>query len=186
MICGPSCDLSWRMFHVLLGRKCILLLSGGMSYKYQLGLSGLVCHLNLYFHIYFLYGWSIHWYKWGVTAPQYYHVTVNFPFYSYYHLPYVLRCSYVGCINIYNFYIFFLDWSLDHYSLFMVFILKSHLFDMSITTPAFFWFPQNLFLSPHFQFVYVSGFQMSFLQKAYMWALFLCTLSQSVSFGWNI
>ena len=28
---------------------------------------------------------------------------------------YVLRCSYVGCINIYNCYIFFLDWSLDHY-----------------------------------------------------------------------
>ena len=28
---------------------------------------------------------------------------------------YVLRCSYVGCIDIYNCYVFLLDWSLDHY-----------------------------------------------------------------------
>ena len=30
-------------------------------------------------------------------------------------LSYVLRCSYVGCTNIYKRYVFFLDWSLDHY-----------------------------------------------------------------------
>ena len=30
-------------------------------------------------------------------------------------LPYVLRCSYVGCTDIYNCYVFFLDESLDHY-----------------------------------------------------------------------
>ena len=37
-------------------------------------------------------------------------------------MPYVLRCSYVGWIYIYNWYIFFLDWSLDHYVLsFLVF-----------------------------------------------------------------
>ena len=30
-------------------------------------------------------------------------------------LSYVLRCSYVGCIDIYNCYVFLLDWSLDHY-----------------------------------------------------------------------
>ena len=42
-------------------------------------------------------------------------VTVKFPFNSYYHLPYVLRCFYVGCLYIYNYCIFFLDWSLDHY-----------------------------------------------------------------------
>ena len=29
-------------------------------------------------------------------------------------LPYVLRCSYVGCTDIYNCYVF-LDWSLDNY-----------------------------------------------------------------------
>ena len=27
----------------------------------------------------------------------------------------MLRCSYFGCIYIYNCYIFFLDWTLDHY-----------------------------------------------------------------------
>ena len=38
-------------------------------------------------------------------------------------LPYILRCSCVGCIYIYNFYIFLLDWTLDHYvvSLFVSF-----------------------------------------------------------------
>ena len=28
---------------------------------------------------------------------------------------YILRCSYVGCIDIYNCYVFLLDLSLDHY-----------------------------------------------------------------------
>ena len=30
-------------------------------------------------------------------------------------LVYVLRCFCVGCIDIYNCYVFLLDWSLDHY-----------------------------------------------------------------------
>ena len=30
-------------------------------------------------------------------------------------LSYVLRCSYVGCIDIYSCYVFFLDWPLDYY-----------------------------------------------------------------------
>ena len=45
----PRCDLSWRTFHVQLRRKCILPLLGGMFYKYQLDLSGLLCHLKLMF-----------------------------------------------------------------------------------------------------------------------------------------
>ena len=36
MICDPRYDLSWRMFHEHLRRKCILLFLDGMSYKYQL------------------------------------------------------------------------------------------------------------------------------------------------------
>ena len=55
------------------------------------------------------------WCKWGVKVPHCYCVTVDFLFYSCYQLPYVLMCSYVGCIYIYNCYIFFLDWSLDHH-----------------------------------------------------------------------
>ena len=46
MICDPRCDLSWRIFYEHLRRKCILPLSGGMSYKYQLSLFGLLCHLK--------------------------------------------------------------------------------------------------------------------------------------------
>ena len=39
----------WRMFRVHLRRKCILPLLGGMFYKYQLDLSGVLCHLKLVF-----------------------------------------------------------------------------------------------------------------------------------------
>ena len=37
------------------------------------------------------------------------------PFMSVSFLSYVLRCSYVECIDIYNCYVFLLDWSLDHH-----------------------------------------------------------------------
>ena len=50
--CGPACE-SWRMFQVHLGRLCILLLSEGMLYKYQLSLSGLMCHLRPVFLLIF-------------------------------------------------------------------------------------------------------------------------------------
>ena len=48
LICwGLSFDLkfylSWRIFHVHLRRKCILLLASEMSYKYQISLSSLLC-----------------------------------------------------------------------------------------------------------------------------------------------
>ena len=60
-------------------------------------------------------------------------------------MPYVLRCSYVGYIDIYNCYVFFLDWSLDHYvvSFFVSYniILKSILSEIRIAIPPFFWFP---------------------------------------------
>ena len=56
-----------------------------------------------------------------------------------------MRCSYAGCINMYNGCIFFLDRSFDNYvlslSLVIVFILKSILSDRRISTPAFLWFP---------------------------------------------
>ena len=44
----------------------------------------------------------------------YYCADINFSFYVCECLSYVLRCSYVGCIVIYNCYVFLLDWSLDH------------------------------------------------------------------------
>ena len=67
------------------------------------------------FLINFLFWWSVHWCKWGANASYYYCVTINFSFYVCYCLSYVLRCSCVGCIDIYNCYSFLLDCSLEHY-----------------------------------------------------------------------
>ena len=77
----------------------------------------------------------------------------QFPLLWCYHLLYVLKCSYVRCINIFNCYIF-LDWSLNHYEVSFVscnsLYFKVYLSDMSIATPAFFWFPfeWNIFFRP--------------------------------------
>ena len=156
LICDPRCDLSWRMFHVPLRRKCNLLFLDGMSCKYQLHTSGLMCHFKLVFPYFFLFGWFVHWCMWGVKVPYHYCVTVNFPFYGCQHLPYVLWCSYVGCIYIYNCYIFFLYWSLDHYVV-SFFVSCNNLYfkfffppGIRIATPAFFWFPfaLNIFFHP--------------------------------------
>ena len=48
LICDPRHDLSWKIFRVHLKRKCIPLLSDGMSYKNRFSLSGLMCHLSLH------------------------------------------------------------------------------------------------------------------------------------------
>ena len=53
--------------------------------------------------------------KWGVKAPPLLLCYCWFPLLYCSQLPYVLRCSYVGCTYIYNCYISFLDWPLDHY-----------------------------------------------------------------------
>ena len=45
LLCDPACDLSWRIFCVHVRGMCILLLSGGMLYKYHLIPSTLMCHL---------------------------------------------------------------------------------------------------------------------------------------------
>ena len=63
-----------------------------------------------------LFWWSVHWCEWSVKASCYYCVTVNFSFYICYCLSYGLRCSYVGFIDIYNCYVFLLDWSLNQYA----------------------------------------------------------------------
>ena len=74
-----------------------------------------------------------------------------------------MRCSYVGCIDIYNCYVFFLDWSLDHYVMSfltscILLFLRSILSDIRIATPAFFHFPFacNVFFHPLTFILYVS------------------------------
>ena len=83
--------------------------------------------------------------EWGVNISYYYCVNTNFSFFC---LLVLVLCieSYLGYIDIYNCYVFFLDWSLDHYAVFffiscILFILRSILSDMKIATPAFFCFP---------------------------------------------
>ena len=51
----------------------------------------------------------------GVKVSYYYCISVNFSFYVCEFLSYVFRCFYVGCIDIYNCYVFILNWSVDHY-----------------------------------------------------------------------
>ena len=69
-------------------------------------------------------------------------------------LPYILRCSYVGCIYIYNCFIF-LDWFLDHHVVsfsvsYNSLYFKVYFSGISIATPAFFLFPSawNIFFHP--------------------------------------
>ena len=105
--------------------------------------------------------WLDDWWKWDVIVPHYYRVTVSFSLYGCYDLSYELRCFFVGYIYICNCYIFFLDWSLDHYvvSFFVSYkSLKSILSDRSMTTPTFFWFPfaWNTFFHPLIFSLYVS------------------------------
>ena len=76
---------------------------------------------------------------WMICPLMYY---CHFPFFFWL---YVLGCFYGGCVYVYNYYIFFLGWSLDHYivsflSFILVFILKSILFHMSFATATFLWF----------------------------------------------
>ena len=71
-------------------------------------------HLRPVFFIDRLSGWSVHWWKWVVKVCYCYYVTVNLSFYGCWHLPYILRWFYVGCLYIYNCYIF-LDWTFHHH-----------------------------------------------------------------------
>ena len=78
------------------------------------------------------------------------------------HLSYILWCSQVGCIYIYNCYIF-LERSFDHYvvSIFVSFhslCFKVYFINMSVATLAFFWslFAWNIFSQPFTFCLYVS------------------------------
>ena len=63
---------------------------------------------DLCFLINFLIWWSAHW---CITV-----LLSNFLILCLLVFVYVLRCSYIGCIDIYNCYVFLLDWSLAHYA----------------------------------------------------------------------
>ena len=120
---------------------------GEMSYRYQLGLTGLLYHLKgVSLLIFCLVDLSI-----GVSgvlkSPTIIVLLLISPF-----ILISICLTYCGApmlgayIFIILIYIFFLDWSFDHYvglslSLFMAFISKSISSDMSNATPAFFGSP---------------------------------------------
>ena len=105
---------------------------------------------------------------------------------------YVLRCSYVGCIDIYNFYVFLLNWSLDHYvvSLSLVsFFILSVLSDMRIATPVFFCVPFacNIFFHPLTFSLYVSlGLKWVSCRQHIYGSCFYIHSAHLLSFGWSI
>ena len=85
-------------------------------------------------------------------------------------LSYVLRCSYVGCIDIYNCYVFLLDWSLDHYVVsFLIscnlyfkvyFVWYEDCYSSFLLLPIFM---EYIFSSSHFQSICVFRSEVGFL-----------------------
>ena len=85
------------------------------------------------------------------------------PFMSASVVSYALRCSFVGCIDIYNCYVFLLDWSLDHYV--ASFLISCNLLYFKVyfvwyedCYPAFFCFQfaWNIFFHPLIFSLYMS------------------------------
>ena len=90
----------------------------------------------------FLSGWSVHWCQCGVKVPYYNCIIVSFSLYVCWYLPYILRCSYIGCAYVNECNILFLHESLYHYIMpFFVFCyrfcFKIYFVDMSIANPTF-------------------------------------------------
>ena len=105
-----------------------------------------------------------------------------------------IGCSCVGCIDIYNCYVFLLDWSPDHYI--VSFLISCNLLYFKV---YFVWYEdcyssflllpicmEYVFPSSHFQSICVLRSDVGFLSTACIWVLFLCLFSQFVSLGWNI
>ena len=90
----------------------ILLLWSEMLWRYQLNLFDLVFLLRPLSSCCLLSGRSIHWSQWGVKIPYCNCITVDLSLYVHQDLLYIFRCPFVGCMNVYNSYILFLDCSL--------------------------------------------------------------------------
>ena len=156
LIYDPRCGLSWRMLHVHLRKKVCSLLLGGMSYKYQLTLYGLLCHWKLVCLVIFCLDDVSTGISGELKSPNTNCAMVDFHMvgnhmdlwsFLLWLLVFALCIEVLLflCITICNCFTF-LDWIFDHYVLsfltsLIIFILKSILSDMSIATPAFFWFP---------------------------------------------
>ena len=97
---------------------------------------------------------------------------------------------YVRCIDIYNCYIFLLDWSLDHYVVsFLIscnlLYFKVYLSDMRIATPQFFCFPfaWNIFFHLLTICLFVSLGLKWVSCRQHIWVYFVLSI-QPVCFFW--
>ena len=108
-------DLWHKMWSILENIPCALekkmYSSAFVCNVLNISVRSISCNVSfkMCFLINFLFWWSVDCCEWAVKVSYYYCVTINFSFYVCYSLSYVLRCSYVGCIDIYNCYIFLWD-----------------------------------------------------------------------------
>ena len=116
----------------------------------------------------FLYGWSVHWCKWGVKFSPCDCVTVDFSFYSvsicliYWGAPMLGAYIFIIMLLLLNISSSWIDpliiMSCPSLSFITDFILKSILYDVSIATPVIFWLPfawkmelvESGFLTPYY------------------------------------
>ena len=111
--CGLVCGQSWRIVHIHLRRMCILLLLEGMLYKYQLILSGLMCHLRPEFPYWYFVCSNCPLIEMGIKLSHYYHAAVNF---SSWLLVFALYVGVLLCwAHIYLKLLYLLGLIFDHY-----------------------------------------------------------------------
>ena len=104
-------------------------------------------------------------------------------------LSYILRCSYVWLIYIYNCFSYFLDWSLDDYIVSFVVSYSNCYFkvpfpDRNTATPHYFWFPfaRNRFFHSLTFSLYVSLSLIYVSCRQYLYGFFFfLVFSQSMS-----
>ena len=115
LLCVLSCGLSLKMFHVHLKRVCILLLWDERLYIYQ-SISFDLAHCSMPQFLCWYFVWKIYpFLTVGCKIPYYNCVAVSIFLDVLQDFLYVFGCSYVGCIYIYNVYVFLVDSSFEYY-----------------------------------------------------------------------
>ena len=115
-----SCTLERNANSIIFGCDIIL-------YMYPLGLSGLMCHLRIVFPYWFLSGWSVYSYKWGVCSLSSIIVLLSVHPLLFHNAGFMCFGAAVLNAYVHNWYAFFLDWSLSLslVTIFFYFFFKS-------------------------------------------------------------
>lgn len=119
-----SCTLERNVNSIIFGCDIIL-------YMYPLGLSGLICHLRIVFPYWFLSGWSVYSYMWGICSLSSIIVLLSVHPLLFHNAGFMCLGAAVLNAYVHNWYAFFLDWSflVSCYNLFF-FIFSLNLFDV--------------------------------------------------------